>query len=470
MKKLLAIALSLCMVAGLAFSLALSTSAAGIPDIVDYVTDGLVAFYTATYHSEDGNTWYDISGNNVNIYLDSYNKEKAYFDDDKGVFVNKATKVYFEKDIADVIATGKFTTEMVIKNTEVTGTTWGTYLNCASDDYSLFIRLGSPVYAEFKCGANWDRPKKEVDNKDAFKNSTVTVTFDREEGIAKIYINGELFTDHANTATLSVVDFFFGNDDVQKSHNTEYAGFRFYDRALTAEEIADNYAADQAGGPQPGGDISEDTSAETSEPAAPAYGENLAKGKTYTVTGNTPRGDDWDDVNGTKLTDGEKDREVTTNTKVAGMKSNNLSVVVDLGEVKDIAGFYADAYGNSAWGIQDPSLMTVEFFYSADGENYTSAGQVKGEDLEPAFTKGDWKIYEFVKAASVQGRYIKVVYTQPGSETTHLWISEIEVYAPAQPGESSETSGTTPTGDPGFIGLSILAVIALAGVVVIKRK
>jgi len=462
---------------GIVFSLALGATAEAGPDIDDYVTDGLVAFYDATYHSEDGNTWYDASGNNKDIDLSTYDKTKNYFDDAKGVFVNSATKVNFDSSIADVITSSKFTTEMVVKDTEVLGTTWGTYLNCASDDYSLFIRLGSPIYVEFKCGSNWDRPKEEVASKDAFKDCTVTVTYDKDAGMAKIYINGELYAEKANTAVLNGTTFFFGHDDVQKSHNTEFAGFRFYDRALTAEEVAQNYAADN--GSDLPIDLSDETSEETSQAPVSGFGENIAGGKTYTTTGVTPRGDGWDDA-GTKLTDGVKVRDNSGGTSIAGLKGTNVEVVLDLGEEKEISGFMADAFGNSPWGIQSPTNITVEFLYSSDGQDFTSAGTVNGADLTPVFSEENgWEIYEFVKAEECEARYIKVIYTQPGTVDSHLWISEIEVYAPAeevaessQVEETSETSsgGSTPTGDSGLIALSIIAVLTLAGVVVIKRK
>jgi cobalamin biosynthesis Mg chelatase CobN len=62
-------------------------------------------------------------------------------------------------------------------------------------------------------------------------------------------------------------------DAAAKSHNTEYAGFRFYDRALTADEVAANYAADTYVEQVPeesSVEVSEETSVEVSEETSSA--------------------------------------------------------------------------------------------------------------------------------------------------------------------------------------------------------
>jgi hypothetical protein len=264
MKKLLAIILTVCLVAGLssALTVAISANSTSAPDISAYVSDGLVNYYTAGYHSEDGKTWYDATGSNTNIDLSSYDSANNYFDDANGVFVNKSTKVFFDTSIAALISTGKFTTEMVVKNTEVLGTSYGTYMNCTNDAYSLFIRLSSPLYSEFKCGSN-TRPKVEITDKNLYKNSTVTITFDSSTGVNCMYVNGQLLGSQTSTAPFSIDDFYFGHNDAAKAHNTEFAGFRFYNRALTAEEVAANYAADTGTAVTPE-ESSAEVSAETS--------------------------------------------------------------------------------------------------------------------------------------------------------------------------------------------------------------
>lgn len=216
--------------------------------------------------------------------------------------------------------------------------------------------------------------------------------------------------------------------------------------------------------------------ATSSEETKPVAGEkiNVAKDKTYTVTETTPRNDTRDDTELKKLTDGIKVRDTSGGADIAGYLTKHLEVVIDLEETTAISGFFADALGYTPWGISSPTTYTVEFLYSDDGADFTSAGTVKGEDLEPAY--GDettWVAYEFIKDFECEARYVKVIYDIPEDQNGHLWITELEVYSTViedEEPETSETSGTTPTGDKGFVALSIIALISLAGVAVIKRK
>lgn len=57
------------------------------------------------------------------------------------MYLNTATQVNFPQGIVDLIKGEEFTTEMQLGATQVTGDTWGTYLNAATDAYSLFYRL-----------------------------------------------------------------------------------------------------------------------------------------------------------------------------------------------------------------------------------------------------------------------------------------------------------------------------------------
>lgn len=276
MKKLPALILTLCLAAGLLSVFSLVSPAQSNPVLDDYVTDGLAAFYAASHHSADGKTWLDASGNGLDLDLASYDESNNYFDGEKDVFVNKSTKIFFDGAIATLISTGKFTTEMVIKDTGVTGNDFGTYLNCTNDAYSLFMRLNDPanVFVEFKCGTN-QRPKVAVPDKNYFKDSTVTVTFDYSTGVNCLYVNGVLLQSKTPTEPFTVTDFYLGHNDGTRSHNTEFACIRFYDRALTAAEVAENYAADN------GGSLPIDTSGDTSEPPR--------QNKTGRKSSSTPR-------------------------------------------------------------------------------------------------------------------------------------------------------------------------------------
>ena len=444
-------------------------------DKEDYVTDGLKAFYDGNIHSEDGKTWTDASGNGLDIDLSGVDSSIGYFED--GAFVSKSAKVFFPTEIAALISTGCFTTEMVIGDTEVLGTSFGTYINTSNDNYSLFIRCGDQNYAEFKCAGN-ARPKVEVDSKNFFKDSTVTVTYDKDGDVC-LYANGELLMSVPCTAgAFNCTDFFFGyNAGNAREHNTEFKAMRFYDRALTADEVAANYAADCA-------EEAPSTDDPADDPAEPAEkGENIALGKSYTVTGvEKLRDDGWDDtVPGTKLTDGEKLRDKSASTVIYGINAKEAEIVIDLGEKTDIVAVSSDLFGGT-WGITDPINAVAKFFISDDGETFTDYATVNGDEAESVLDVEDsWKIRVFEASKAASARYVKVQFIIPEGVPAFTWISEIEVFAPAEeaPVEESkeeskpaeESKQPTPkTGDAGMIALAVVSAIALAGVAVVKKS
>ena len=238
-----------------------------------YVTDGLVAFYDAGQQKAGDTTWADLAGDNDIADVPNTAGQNEFKD---GVYLNTATQVNFPQGIVDLIKGEEFTTEMQLGATQVTGDTWGTYLNAATDAYSLFYRLQDDAI-EFKNGSNARPCKQEIGGKDALSDSTITVVFKVGEP-SKIYINGEL----------AVEDYFFGHAAAEKSHTTEYIKFRFYDRALTADEVAQNYAADQAEVVFGDGDGDDASSGAPVSSAAPVESSTDAPVSSSAPTSSTP--------------------------------------------------------------------------------------------------------------------------------------------------------------------------------------
>ena len=174
-----------------------------------YVTDGLVAFYDAGQQKAGDTTWADLAGDNDIADVPNTAGQNEFKD---GVYLNTATQVNFPQGIVDLIKGEEFTTEMQLGATQVTGDTWGTYLNAATDAYSLFYRLQDDAI-EFKNGSNARPCKQEIGGKDALSDSTITVVFKVGEP-SKIYINGELAAEapSAATAALAVEDYFGDGD------------------------------------------------------------------------------------------------------------------------------------------------------------------------------------------------------------------------------------------------------------------
>ena len=235
MKKLLCFAL----VSVMMLACVLSASAAATDG---YVTDGLEAFYDAAENTE-ATTWKDLSGKGNDI-VDLPNTDTCKFVD--GAYLNTATKVYFPSGIPAIInEKDAWTTEFVFGSIELTGTTWGTLANCNNDYYSLFYGVGlNSIILKNQSNA---RPTFALEGGiQDLANKTVSVTF--EKGVAsKIYIDGVEVASAVPEIALAIGDnFFFGHSDAAKSHTTEYKAMRFYSRALTADEIAKNVAADKA--------------------------------------------------------------------------------------------------------------------------------------------------------------------------------------------------------------------------------
>ena len=78
---------------------------------------------------------------------------------------------------------------------------------------------------------------------------------------------------------------------------------------------------------------------------------------------------------------------------------------------------------------------------------------------------GSWLKYDFSLEKAVSGKFIKVVYTS----AAFTWLSEIEAYAAGTSDPTSKPE-TPVTADNGIVALAVIASIAVAGAVVIKKS
>lgn len=462
MKKFLSYLITAALLISCIAAVAITGSAAS------YVTDGLVANYDGSKIADGATTWTDASGNGNDI-INLPNNDTNYFKD--GAYHVSSTKVDLPDAIDTALSGDEFTVEMVIDNLESLGTSWNTFINCPSDDFSLF-RLVSSDSIVVKLHPN-ARPQT-PNALETLAGSTVSVTF-KVGGKSCLYINGELVSEvDCTTALANTTGMFFGHDDASKNFNADYKAMRFYDKALTAEQIKANYTVDA--NPAPVETPSEDPSEAPSEaPVAPVEkGENILAGLTYTYEGTIREPDGFSDYNsdGTcknRLTDGAY-AENPGSEQIAAYNGGPTSFVFDLGKVTDIAGFYCDGYSGN-WGI--PAPTSVEFLVSDDGATYTSVGVVEVNEENTTVVSDPWQKHEFKLDKVASGRYIKVVYTT----TVHTWLSEIEAYAAVEGGTtstdtSSEVSTEKPveTADNGIVALAVIASLAVAGAVIVKKS
>jgi len=464
MKKFLSYFITAALLISCIAAVALTGSAAG------YETDGLVANYDGSKIADGATTWTDASGNGNDI-TNLTNDDKNYFKD--GAYHLDSIKVDLPDAIDTAIGGDEFTVEMVIANVESKGTTWNTFINCPSDDFSLFRKNDDDTIV-VKLHPN-QRPTAS-DAIETLKGATVSVTF-KVGGKSCLYINGELAGEVDCTSKLAnPAGMFFGHDADNKNFSADYKAMRFYSKALTAAQIKANYDVDSnPASTDTSSEASTDTSADTStdtSTAEPAQKKNLLAGLQYTTEGNKRATDNFSDTNedGTcryRLTDGVYAEDPGTD-KVGAYGNGNVSFVFDLGEKTDITGFYTDGYSGN-WGIGAPT--SVEFFVSDNGTDYTSVGAVEKSDDNTTALTGTWVKHEFALDKAASGRYIKVVY----NTTSVTWLSEIEAYgtedAETSTATSTDTSADKPaeTADNGIVALAVIASIAVAGAVIVKK-
>ena len=183
----------------------------------------------------------------------------------------------------------------------------------------------------------------------------------------------------------------------------------------------------------------ESSVAEESKEAPEAGTENIAAGKTYTLSVLYRQGSAGYDANapisypdeeGKTLTDGilPADDAKFSAPEWVGFNGQDPeyigyhSVTLDLGEKTDLAKFVFK-YGTSALTAGIVAPATIEIFVSDDGETW---GDRIGGDVPTDDTSSVNGVYELEAGAS--GRYVQFRFTSTG----WAFVSEVEVYGAAE--------------------------------------
>ena len=220
-------------------------SAASAPEIVH---DGLVAWYDGANNSNgeqnyDAAVWMDLSGNGNHLQMrvneTNYWKDTAFHID--------SASYYFPDEITDVINGEAYTIEFVAGELNFTATDWVTLMCSDNDELSVFVRVGAETNFEYKYNDdNTDRPK--IDNGAVtVNNTTVAITFDLsdpEAGECIVYVDGVAMGRGVPTVKNIADSVTFGHENPQRAWSGDIYGFRFYNRALTPEEVMKNSDAD----------------------------------------------------------------------------------------------------------------------------------------------------------------------------------------------------------------------------------
>jgi len=205
----------------------------------DLVTDGLFANFEGTFgaQNKDSEVWKDsVNGYELEAALDDNN-----YWTDKSFHVDSAYN-YFPQEIVDLVNGDKFTVEIALGELEQPGTSYISYIISDNDNFSLFNRVDGD-YIEFKAAGN-ERPKV-PGGADYANDSTMTVTFDMDSDVV-LYVDGVEIGRAMTTAYIDADTLFVGHYDAARNWIGDIYSIRFYNRALTADEVAQNAAYDNA--------------------------------------------------------------------------------------------------------------------------------------------------------------------------------------------------------------------------------
>ncbi len=234
---------------------------------------------------------------------------------------------------------------------------------------------------------------------------------------------------------------------------------------------------------------------------ASAEDTNLALNKSYTTIGVfTEKGKDtpsYPDEGNKSLTDGVKSGAEFSGSDVvwAGFNINDEAMIangnkseisVDLGAVSKVSSLAVEVILVSEWGVTLPKA--AEFLYSADGNEWTSAGE--GTIVPEADGDGVYSV-SLKLNAPVDAKYVKVQFVH---STNWLFVSEFEAFGTAGTGTTDESeteseaassaapaessaaatssaaSSTPPTSDAGILAVVVLAAVAVIGAAVVVKK
>lgn len=208
-----------------------------------YVADGLVAVYSGTQNRAGGNdldatVWADLcGGNDITLTTDQNNRFEL------GGFRSNSVRQFFPQAVVDVVNGQAFTVEMSLGDLRSLGTAYNTFINSDNDNFSLFRRIENDVL-EFKYAGNGRGERPQVkDGLELFTDSLITVTYE-VGGETVIYADGMEIARTASPRPMGADNLFFGHDKQTHNYSTLFRDLRFYNRALSAEEVLANAKAD----------------------------------------------------------------------------------------------------------------------------------------------------------------------------------------------------------------------------------
>ncbi len=220
-----------------------TTTSAPIPDEPpiehDYVSEGLVSMYLGG----EGSVWVDVIGSN-DVALEVNNKNYLA---PEGLYLDTARQ-FFPQAIVDLVNGDEFTVEMAMKDFAPLGTTYNTFMNSSEDAFALFRQCdGQNDFLMMKWAGKPGQFRPKTDNGVLAllsEQSTLTLTF-RVGGAVTLYINGQMVATYDGVdSVMGAGDLYIGHHQDSRNFKTLFTSVRFYNVALSAEQVAANAAVD----------------------------------------------------------------------------------------------------------------------------------------------------------------------------------------------------------------------------------
>lgn len=209
---------------------------------INYVQNGLVALYqgncnTAEGLDEDEWSWTDLSGSGNNLENLAVN-DYLYFS--KEGFYIESQVVHLPEPIVELINTGEFTLEFDLGDFDPTGTAWICFFQeWPKDQFSFFYNVSNQEL-QVKLGSN-TRPKYKV-SAENIANHKYAVTVSLKDKAAILYVDGVEVAKAGLNKAFTVEGLLIGHNAAQRCYTGTYESIRFYNRALTPAEVAQNAA------------------------------------------------------------------------------------------------------------------------------------------------------------------------------------------------------------------------------------
>lgn len=208
----------------------------------EIVKEGLVSHFngvtnTSAGHNAGSGVWEDLVGEN-DITIPT--SKDIYFTDNALHIAKK--QVAMPSALLNVLNGKAYTLELTIGDFIAQGSSFSTLIcNDTNDYFALFLR-NSGDYIELKTSTN-TRPKV-TGGEEYFRDSTITITFELGKACV-LYVDGIQIAKTTPGSTAGADGtLILGHADATRYHTTDFESLRFYNRALTEEEVIQNAIAD----------------------------------------------------------------------------------------------------------------------------------------------------------------------------------------------------------------------------------